>query len=70
MKTTLLRKLKKKFHIIKNSYGEYMVEGSSQANQKKDKDINEIRKWRRHVILSYARVIYYEYSVLRKKTFN
>jgi hypothetical protein len=70
MKTKLLRKLRDKYHIVKHNDGTYMVEGSHEATQIMSKDINEVRNWRRKMILREARDFYHEYSVLRKKTFN
>ena len=70
MKIKLLIKLRNKFPIVRNVYGNYMVEGSSKASSKDSDSLDEIRKWRRIVILNYARLLYSEYSVLRNKTFN
>lgn len=69
MKTKLLRKLKKKFQITKDSSGTYYIDVNGWYGFEFE-NIKEARSHRRSLILHDARSNYSKYSVLRSKTFN
>ena len=69
MKTRLLRKLRLKFRITKDTGGTWYINVNGWYGFEFD-NLKEAREERRDLILQEARLNYSKYSVIRTKTFD